>query len=81
MFAGGCTAIVDHSAQEDSLMEAVPYPDSTEILDKLDIDEGRLYFLKDEAGFRHSIVSNDSSTIKKDVSVVLTNNNLIFICE
>jgi hypothetical protein len=67
MFAAGCTSLVDHSAQHDSLMGAVPDPDSTEILDKLDIDEGRLYFLKDETGFRHSIVSNDGDiTLNSD---------------
>ena len=71
IFTGGCTASVDHSAQGDSLMEAVPYPDSTEILDKLDIDEGRLYFYKDETGFRHSIVSNDSNITLNSETVEL----------
>ena len=56
MFAAGCTSV-----QDDQFLSAVPYPDSTEILYKQEIDEGILYFYKDETGFRHSLVSYDGN--------------------
>ncbi|WP_147536156.1 hypothetical protein [Bacillus marasmi] len=61
MYAAGCTSNDDHSAQDGQFLRTVPYPDSTEILNKLEIDEGMLYFYKDETGIRHSFVSNDGN--------------------
>lgn len=61
LFAADRTSNYDHSAQDGQFLEAVPYPDSTEILNKLEIDEGMLYFYKDETGFRYSLISNDGN--------------------
>jgi hypothetical protein len=52
-----CTSDYDHSGQDKPFLGSVPNPESTVILHKQEIDEGTLYFYKDQTGFRHAIIS------------------------
>ena len=71
MFAAGCTSHYGPSEHDGQFLEAVPYPDSTEILYKEEADGMMLYFYKDETGFRHSVISSNGNIMLNSDAVEL----------
>ena len=62
----GCT-----SNTIEKFVDSVPYPESTEVLYKEEIENGTIIFYKDESGFRHAFVSDKLKSLNNSRNLEL----------